>query len=398
VSHAAERAGDTRLRRERRERLLAEMTRREVPAMLLLGRAAVQYATGASWHGADAGYFHQTPTFALVTLDDDLPHLFTPSPDEAPVELAAAGRVHESLHLECAAGVRALGDRLRSLLGTARRLAVDEATAPMHLLLSNRLPDVAIEDAMPVVAAARIVKTRGEIECLRRAQGINDRAMLDVQAALRPGIRPCDLSGLFLRRIFELGASGNVVDPIWQPMPARIAAGPLSVNGDVVFPLPSGDRPFESGDVVWVDTGISCGGYVSDFGRTWIVGDAPDAGQRAAFERWREVVDRVLDVVRAGATGADLTRAARAVEPRNPWLRHLYLAHGAGLDSAEMPLVGTDLGEAFDERLVLAAGMVLVLEPVVWEEGHAGHRAEEILVVTETGHERLSDHGYAPFA
>jgi Xaa-Pro dipeptidase len=398
VTEAPEIVDPARMRRERRERLVAEMARREVPALLLLGRAAVQYATGASWHASDASYVHQSPTFALVSLDDDLPHLFTPSPGEAPLELATAGHVHESLHLECEAGVRALGARLRSLLGTARRLAVDEATAPMHLQLSGWLPDVEIEDALPVLAAARIIKTRDEIECLRRAQGINDRAMLDVQTALRPGLRPCDLTGIFLRRIFELGASGNLVDPIWQAMPERITAGPLSVNGDVVFPLPSGDRPFARGDVLWVDTGISCDGYVSDFGRTWIVGDEPDAEQRAAFRRWREVVARVLEVVRPGATGADLTRAARAGEPRAPWLRHLYLAHGAGLDSAEMPLVGTDLGCAFDESLVLEAGMVLVLEPVIWDEGSGGHRAEELLAVTETGHERLSGHGYAPFA
>ena len=107
---------------------------------------------------------------------------------------------------------------------------------------------------------------------------------------------------------------------------------------------------------------------------------------------------RVLDVVRPGATGADLTRAACAGEPRVPWLRHLYLAHGAGLDSAEMPLIGTDLGSAFDESIALEEGMVLVLEPVIWDEGRGGHRAEELLVVTEKGHERLSSHGYVPFA
>jgi len=37
-------------------------------------------------------------------------------------------------------------------------------------------------------------------------------------------------------------------------------------------------------------------------------------------------------------------------------------------------LIGTDLGEAFDDRLVLAPGMVLVLEPAIWDEGAAGYR------------------------
>ncbi|GAB4913858.1 hypothetical protein MAHJHV28_00260 [Mycobacterium avium subsp. hominissuis] len=32
-------------------------------------------------------------------------------------------------------------------------------------------------------------------------------------------------------------------------------------------------------------------------------------------------------------------------------------------------MIGTDLGQEFDENFVLQAGMVLVLEPVVWEDG-----------------------------
>jgi Xaa-Pro aminopeptidase len=387
-----------RMRRERRVRLAAAMARQQVPALLLLGRANVQYATGWIWSPGDAGRAHQEPTIALVSCDDELPHLFTLDPASVPADLDAA-HVHPGLHPECDAGVAVLAERVRAILGARAqgRLGLDEATAPMHLRLAEHLPRLERIDAVPVLSEARVCKTRDEVECLRRAQEINDRAMVDVQAALRPGMRPFDLTGLFLRRVFELGASGNVVDPIWQAMPDRVASGPRSVNGDVVFPLPSAERELREGGVLWVDTGISYEGYVSDFGRTWIVGRDPSDAQRALFRRWREVVERVLGVLRAGATASDLTAAALAGEPRPPWLRHLYLAHGAGLDSAEAPLVGTDLGDAFDRTLRLEAGMVVVLEPVVWVEGVGGFRAEETFVLTSGGWERLSDHRFAPF-
>ena len=55
-----------------------------------------------------------------------------------------------------------------------------------------------------------------------------------------------------------------------------------------------------------------------------------------------------------------------------------------------MPFVGTDLGEEFDESLVLAPGMVLVLEPVIWDDGHGGFRAEEIVAVTDDGADVLT--------
>jgi len=45
----------------------------------------------------------------------------------------------------------------------------------------------------------------------------------------------------------------------------------------------------------------------------------------------------------------ELGRAAIAANDGvKPWMEHFYLAHGIGTDSAEMPLIGTDLGEAFD--------------------------------------------------
>ncbi|HVJ97329.1 MAG TPA: M24 family metallopeptidase, partial [Acidimicrobiia bacterium] len=145
----------------------------------------------------------------------------------------------------------------------------------------------------------------------------------------------------------------------------------------------------ERGDVMWVDTGINLFGYASDFGATWIIGQEPNAQQREQFERWRAVTDRALAAIRPGATAADLVAAATENGVR-PWLSYFYLAHGIGTDAAEMPMVGTDLGDAFDASLVLEPGMVLVFEPVVWDDGAAGHRSEEIVAVTDDGYRWLS--------
>ncbi|HEV7524422.1 MAG TPA: M24 family metallopeptidase, partial [Acidimicrobiia bacterium] len=91
-----------------------------------------------------------------------------------------------------------------------------------------------------------------------------------------------------------------------------------------------------------------------------------------------------------GATAADLVDAATLGHDRRPWLSYFYLAHGIGTDSAEMPFVGTDLGDAFDATLTLQPGMVLVFEPVIWDDGRAGHRSEEIVAVTDDGYRLLS--------
>jgi Xaa-Pro aminopeptidase len=338
---------------------------------------------------------------AVLFLRDEPPHVFTPFAEGAPPELPRE-RVHPPLDLESEAGVRAAAGALRDALGAQPRgaLGVDEHSPATWLGLGAAL-DVELADAAPVLAAAKLTKSADEIECIRRAQRANEQAMLGVQPALRPGLRQCDLSALFFERLFETSATGNGIDPIWQVMEPSRALGPWTTHGDLAFPTCTTDRILRDGDVIWVDTGIDYCGYASDFGRTWIVGQSarPSAAQRDQFRRWREVIDSVLELVRPGTTGLELVRrATRVAGGRRPWPQHFYLIHGIGTEPAEMPLIGTDLGEAFDESVVLAPGMVLVLEPAIWDDGRGGYRAEEIVAVTPTGYARLSDHPYAPFA
>jgi Xaa-Pro aminopeptidase len=373
-----------RMRRERRGKLLAAMAAHGVDGLVLLGQNNVTYAIGARVPAAEPARAGHSRPVAVLTRDDEA-HLFTSVPEGVPPDLPS-DHVHDALALEWDAGARALAARLPS-----GRLACDEYTMPVRAALAGR----EIADAAAVLGAAKMVKTQDELECIRRAQEINEAAMVGVAELVRPGVRATDLSGRFLRRAFELGASANTVDPIFQVMPPSVAAGPYSATGDVVFPTPTRPRELVEGDVIWVDTGLNYEGYASDYGCTWVVGGAR-SHHREQFTRWRALVDEVLDAVRPDATAGDLVRAAIPAGGRRPWLPHLYLAHGIGTDSAEMPYVGTDLGQDFDDSVVLAPGMVLVLEPVIWDDGRAGYRAEEIVAVTDTGWRMLSARAEAP--
>jgi Xaa-Pro aminopeptidase len=389
-----------RMRRDRFGRLQAEMAARDIPALLVFGSGAVQYAAGPALNAVDGGRALHLRTGVLVLAGDDQPHLFTPSPDAAPPELAT-DHLHPAFYTESDQGVVDLAGTLLELSGgSLDRLAVDDLSGPMYRLAPQLLGGTELVDASRVLGPARVIKTDDELELIRRAQHINEVAMHEVQAALVPGIRQTELTGMFLRRAFELGATGNGIDPIWQVMAPTRSAGPYTTHGDVAFPLTTTDRALEDGDVIWVDTGIHYHGYASDFGRTWIVGHHPRATprQRDQYRRWQEVVTATLAEVRPGSTGADLTAAARAaVGGDTPWLPHFYLIHGLGTESAEAPMFGTDLGPEHDAALVLAPGMVLVLEPVIWDDGEAGYRSEDIVAVTDDGWTPLSDYPYAPF-
>ena len=62
---------------------------------------------------------------------------------------------------------------------------------------------------------------------MREGLRITERGIAAVQARLAPGVRQTDLTATFLRTIFEEGADANILDPIWQVMPSRIADGPV---------------------------------------------------------------------------------------------------------------------------------------------------------------------------
>jgi Xaa-Pro dipeptidase len=388
-----------RMYRESGARLRSAMADNGVDALILLGNGNVVYATGASWPLLDAGLSHVERPVAIVLTDDEHPHLFMPFREGASSESQIpADHLYLPLYLEFDEGVDHFARVIADLIPAGATVAVDELTGAMRRAAGKLFPGGAPSDAAPVVGAAKLVKTRDQIACIRKACRITEEAAVDVQKALAPGVRQIDLSAQFVRRAFELGATANMLEAIWQVMPATRAEGTWTTHGDLALPLLTTERELTAGDVLWTDVSITYNGFCSDFGRTWLVGDSPSARQHDQFRQWRDILDAVLKVTKAGATSGDLARAAIAASGgRKPWLPHFYLGHGIGTNAAEMPMIGTDLGQEFDDNFVFPAGMVLVLEPVVWEDGTGGYRSEEIVVITEDGFAPLTDYPYAPY-
>jgi Xaa-Pro dipeptidase len=388
-----------RMRSEVGARIRVAMAEHGVDALVLLMNGYVGYATGASWPLLDAGLSHVERPVAIILADDEHPHLFMPfrSGSSAPPPVPD-DHLHGPVYLEFDSGVVQFARQLSGLIPPGASIAVDELTGAMRRAATTLFGEKPPSDAAAVIADAQLVKTRDELACLRTACRITERAVVGVQEALAPGVRQTDLSATLVRRAFELGATTNMLEAIWQVMPNSREAGVWTTHGDLALPLLPTDRELAAGDVLWTDISMTYHGYCSDFGRTWIVGGKPTARQQDQFRQWRHILDAVLGVTRAGVTSGDLARAAIAANGgRKPWLPHFYLGHGIGTYPAEAPMIGTDLGEEFDDTFVFPPGMVLVLEPVVWEDGTGGYRSEEIIVITEDGYVPITDYPYTPY-
>lgn len=382
------------MRADRFRRLQEQLEAQGVDGLVLLGSSSVAYATGAAVPAQDGDQAALFRPVAVVVRGEAAPHLYTLYTDGVPADLPEH-HLHGPLFPDLDDGMDLFAAALRNHFEAGARVGIDDQTQPML----RRLQGFDWVDASAVLGPAKLTKTPDEVACIRSAQLINELAMVDALAVLRPGIRQTDLSAIFLRRIFELGASANGIDPIWQVMAPTRELGPWTLHGDLAYPTVTTDRFLREGDVIWVDAGITFQGYASDFGRTWITGaDDPNAKQDKQFRRWRTVVDAALDILKPGVSASQLARAAiEANGGVRPWIEHFYLAHGVGTDSAEMPLIGTDFGEQFDDRLIMQPGMVVVFEPVIWEDGAAGYRSEDIVAVTDTGWVKLSGSTYHPY-
>ena len=391
-----------RMGAERLARLRDQMLAQGVDGAVLLHGPHVTYATGHVPEAVDASHANHRRAVAIVGAAPGPPRLHThhPAGDVA----AAFADVGDPLWPELDDGAAAVGAAVAEVLGdlTGRRVAVDAVTGAMAR--AGILDSAQLVDASRVLGPARLIKTTDELDCIDQSQRWTEQAMVAAQAACVPGATRAEVAGAFLAAL-RVGVNGsgsdyrNDIDPIFQSMPIRRDGGPRTSTGHVAFPTGVDDRAFVEGDSVWVDAGVGYCGYMSDFGRTWVVGREPTPAEQSLFDRWMAVLDASLEVVRPGATLGDVGRAARAVEPGEPpWLPHFYLAHGLGLDSAEMPMIGTDLGPVFDDSFELAEGMVLVFEPVIWSDGVGGYRAEEIVAVTGDGWRPLGGgHHYEPF-
>jgi Xaa-Pro aminopeptidase len=359
------------LRADRLARLRRAMADAGHEALVLTGAGAIRYATGVAPPHGDSSAEAARP-FAAVVRPDRIAVLGVGTGSPLPRDPArAAGALAE-------------------LVGDARRVGVDRLPFAVGVALAGALRGAELVGAEASVLAARAVKSADELALLREAQRLNEGAIAEVLPEIVPGVREVDLTARFLAAMAARGVTACHVEPIWCVVPRHAGEAPWTFPGGLPYRELTSERVLARGDQVMIDTGMLHGGYMSDFGCTWTCGADPDAGLRA---RWETIVDAVVAECRPGRTGAALHAAALAANgPARPapWPIPLYLAHGIGIGGVEPPFIGTDLGRAAEEAMVLVPGMVLVLEPYVWEEGRGGYRAEVMLAITETGSERLS--------
>ena len=224
------------------------------------------------------------------------------------------------------------------------------------------------------IAGFRAVKEEWELENMRKAQQIADKAFAEVLPRVKKGMSELELQAELIYCLYKNGAHGLSFDPI-------VVSGPNSSMPHGV----AGERKIQDGDFITMDFGVLYNGYCSDMTLTVAVGYATEE-MKTVYNTVLAAQLAGLAITKAGVPGKDIDAAARQVivdAGYGPYFGHGY-GHSVGLEIHEAP---SPAGKN-DQPMPLYA--VASAEPGIYLPGKFGVRIEDCVIYTEDGYENLA--------
>ena len=347
---------------KRRQQLSAKLTDLSVDGMLISNLNNIRYLTGFT---GSAAYLFISPRQQI---------------------LASDARYSIQLQQECPDLEIDIRDVNASLMDSAQRLvksfgwahlAIESAqlTKANFDELQSRMPKVHLVDTTEVVEQLRMIKDEQEIAAIRKSLQINQTAFQNTVAAATAQQTEREFSFALEAEMRRLGAAGVAFDTI-------VGVGPRAA---LPHAQPS-DKTLGSASNFLVDWGANVDGYLSDLCRMVITGD-PEPKLVEIYDIVLRAQTAAIAQIQPGVQARTVDEAARSVIKEAGFEE--FFQHGTGhcfgLEIHEQPYLSPS------SDVILAAGMVLTVEPGIYLPEIAGVRIEDDILVTDSGCEVLSN-------
>jgi Xaa-Pro aminopeptidase len=228
-------------------------------------------------------------------------------------------------------------------------------------------------EAPSLIEQARMIKDEGELEKIRSAVKVGAHLFLATLKAIESGKTESEVVGEMEYAARKAGAEGMSFSTI-------IAGGKRSA-----LPHARASRAAIPRGFVVCDFGVILDGYCSDRTRTVFKG-RPTSEARELYKAVLESQQAGIEAVKPGATCGEVDDACRKLLQRHKLAKYFThsTGHGVGLEIHEAPRL------AAKQKQILQPGMVITIEPGVYLPNKWGVRIEDMVLVTEKGHEVLS--------
>jgi Xaa-Pro aminopeptidase len=292
-----------RMRKDRLSKLREQMSKNDLGALVLFAGANIRYATGSyqgNWK------YNINIRYAVVPNGGEVVLFETAGSDLhcAKIDLPWMGdNIRPAITWQWAEGaVPYMAGRMAETVvdvlkqnGVAKeKIGIDNLDMPA--LKAFQDAGVNIVNGWPTVSAARVVKTRDEIECLKMASSIGDAAMWKIKYEwLKPGVREREIEAKVHEFMLERGCE-IIYDII-------VASG----GNTSPYRRWATDKMIRQGDLVIVDiNAVGPSGYFIDFVRNFKC-----AGKmtQQEIDLYREVYDSMyagIEQLKPGNTTADV--------------------------------------------------------------------------------------------
>jgi len=275
--------------------------------------------------------------------------------------------------------IKELASAVQSLAGGSPRIGFEEDAVSFETYSAWRaaLPDVKLVPATRLINRLRAVKDRGEIEDIRAACQVSDLAMSAAVDAIKRG-EPEHAAAAAAESVMRKHVMSFGFEPL-------IGSGRRSG----LFRRYPGDVKPGPQDIVRLDMGARRSyatgyGYHSDMCRC-LTPAVPEDRALTQLQLNLAVQQSTIAAVKPGKSIAEVSREGLRPVHGTPYEHATTMdGHGVGLDLHEWP----PFNEFTNELLV--PGMVLAIEPMLTIPAVQTTCFEDVVLVTETGSERLT--------
>ena len=214
----------------------------------------------------------------------------------------------------------------RRLLSAGRRIGIEKkshALLPFYYdLLREQMPEnVELVDASDLITELRLLKSPAELAYMRRAAEIMDRAFTAAFAAVRPGVRECDVNGAVMQTLSALGADFPSVAP-------PIASGPRTLTQTHGAAT---ERAMQTGEPFTIEIGAPYKRYHAVAVHSGYLGEPPRE-IRELHSALREGIEAGLDVIGPGVPTAKVAAVVVGqLEARGLSRKGRHVGYGIGI-------------------------------------------------------------------
>jgi len=357
--------------RERLQRVIEGLKKTDIDALLLNELSNIAYLTGAvnscSWV-----FISREGRLVALVLDSD----FETYHEESVIDDIRTFRMHDPFNL-----FRKMIDELGFPHGKLG-LELSRPGIPHHTLAVLRhafSENIEFVNGEPIIEEIRIIKTREEIEAIRKAVEIAELGMEVAVKNIKPGVKESDV---VLEAEYAMRKAGGRV-----PVLNYVASGKRSC---IAHHTPS-QKVIAQGDVVALDIHGGFLGYCADLARTVVCGkiDREMAEGHACLQRAQE---ESIDLCRKGVKLLDIKKTFYRILNEAKSLKFLTgpVIHGVGIMNYEMPYFTfpyNDKGypETLDTNMIVALSNIGLYSDQGW-----GLRLEDTVRVTDQQPEHLT--------